>query len=319
MSYQVVTIGAATQDVFLISKNFRPFRYQGGLFNMLEYGSKIDVSDIVYDTGGGATNSAVTFARQGLQAACITKIGIDAAGREVLRALKREGINTDHVIKNTTHHTGFSALLKPYTGDRTVLVHRGASFDYNKKDLNLSKLNAKWFYITSLGGNLPILRLIVDFAHRQGIYVAYNPGSLEIKKGKRLLPLLKKCQVVQMNMDEAGTLTGHEDPHRIMGTLQRAGLHTVLVTAGPRGSYCLYNSRLYHSGLYKKVRIVDRTGAGDAYGSGFVASLIRGKTIEDSMAFAAANSTSVISYIGAKTGILRTHDVRPMKIYEVGI
>ena len=139
MKYQVVTIGAATQDVFLISKNFAPKRLAGDWYNVLRYGSKINVEEIFYDTGGGATNAAVTFARQGLKTGCIAKIGLDAAGREIVHVLEKEHVHTEHLIKKTTHHTGFSVLLKPPTGDRTVLVHRGASAAYQKKRFCLVK------------------------------------------------------------------------------------------------------------------------------------------------------------------------------------
>jgi len=317
MKYHVVTVGAATQDVFLISKNFRPWHYQGSYFNLLQYGSKIDVEDIVYDTGGGATNAAVTFARQGLHTSCMAKVGIDAAGREIVHTLNKENVSTEHLLKSAQHHTGFSALLKPFGGDRTVLVHRGASFKYSQKDFSVSSLQTDWLYISSLGGNLAVIKSLINWANRHEVYVAINPGSLELAQRSKLANLLRQCQVVILNSDEACALTGH---HTIMAALQslhRAKIDTVLLTDGPRGSYVLHNGVVFRSGIYKKVRLVDRTGAGDAYGSGFVAAIIRGQTVEQAMSFAAANSTSVISYIGSKTGILRTHDVRQLKVKQI--
>ena len=314
MSYQVVTIGAATQDVFMISKNFAPIKQGGDLVNVLEYGSKIEVEDIVYDTGGGATNCATTFARQGLHVAAIVKIGVDSAGREILHILHKEGVVVDHVIKSHKAQTGFSVLLKPQDGDRTVLVHRGASDDINKNDLGLSAIKTEWLYVSSLAGEMKTWDTIVKWAERHNVFVAMNPGSRELAKPKQLLAVAKKAQIVSMNLDEAMTLTNTKSVRACLMALHQAGLHIVLVTDGAKGSYCLYNQEVYKCGLYKKVRVVDRTGAGDAYTAGFVSALIRGLTIEQAMSFAAANSTSVISYVGAKTGILKTHDFHNLKV-----
>ncbi len=301
----------------MISKNFEPWRWKEHYYNLLPYGGKVDVEDIVYDTGGGATNAAVTFARQGLKTACIAKVGVDSAGREVVHVLREEKVSLNHFVKTTKHHTGFSVLIKPANGDRTVMVHRGASFEYHKTDFSLNSLKTQWLYVTSLAGNLDILKMLIDWANKNEVYIAVDPGSLEIKQRSTLLKLLRRCSLVHMNLDEAQALTGRTGAGATVGALHKAGVHTALLTRGGEGSYCLHGTDVYQSGLYKKVRVVDRTGAGDAYTSGFVAALVRGKSIEEAMSFAAANSTSVVGYVGSKSGILRTHDFRALKIRKV--
>jgi sugar/nucleoside kinase (ribokinase family) len=72
--------------------------------------------------------------------------------------------------------------------------------------------------------------------------------------------------------------------------------------------------KLYQAGSYQKVKVVDRTGAGDAFGSGFVAALAKGLPIEDALTLGSANATSVVAQIGAKTGILKTPRVKRMKL-----
>ncbi len=65
--------------------------------------------------------------------------------------------------------------------------------------------------------------------------------------------------------------------------------------------------------MYEDVKVIDRTGAGDAFGSGFLAMWAQGKSLKDSIIYASANSTSVVTKIGAKTAILkrgvRLHDM----------
>ncbi|MCA9308823.1 hypothetical protein KC973_00445, partial [Candidatus Saccharibacteria bacterium] len=77
-----------------------------------------------------------------------------------------------------------------------------------------------------------------------------------------------------------------------------------LVSDGPRGAVATDGTKLYSAGLYEDVPVIDRTGAGDAFTSGFVSVIATGGTVEEALVFASANSTSVVGKIGAKAGIL---------------
>jgi len=61
---------------------------------------------------------------------------------------------------------------------------------------------------------------------------------------------------------------------------------------------------IVRAGMYQDVKVIDRTGAGDAFGSGFLSQWAQGKSLKDAIVFASANSTSVVTKIGAKPGIL---------------
>ncbi len=312
--FDILTVGSATQDVFLFSKAFKPQRINKDQFNLIPFGDKIDVSDIVYETGGSATNTAVTFARQGFKVACLTKIGLDSAGREVLHQLEKESVATGLIKKNAKHHTGYSALLKPYSGDRTILIHRGASLYFEKTDFNLASVQVDWIFITSLNGDLKILSRLIDLARTKGIKIAINPGASELKKPRRLLKILTRADIVIINRDEAETLVGYNEPVELLSRAREAGISTIVMTDGPRGAWAAHAGFTYNCGIYKKVRVVDRTGAGDAFGSGFVAAMMRDGDIEKALTMGAANATSVVSYIGAKAGILRNSALDKFRI-----
>lgn len=314
MELDIVTIGSATQDVFLIGKAFKPQLIDNIEYNLLQAGSKIDVEDIIYDTGGGATNAAVTFARTGLRVGCMAKVGLDGPGREILHVLDREGVNTHSMVKNPKHHTGFTITLVPPSGESTMLVHHGASYNFERKDFSFQNITARWLYIGSLAGNLTVLNRIIKWAHQNRISLAVNPGPLELTKPLRLRRLLTGADVVILNREEMTQLTGSADPFDALLACRNSGLHTVVLTDGPAGAWVLDGSYIYYGGMYKKSKVIDRTGAGDGYGSGFIAKLIQNQTIEQAMAYGAANATSVISYIGAKAGIIRNPVLKKMKI-----
>ena len=154
--YDVITIGSATQDAFLVSKKFRTIhsdQFATGVAECISFGSKIELDQFVLTTGGGGTNSAATFASLGFKTAVATRIGNDGPGDAVLKDLLAFKVSTALVKIVKGGETGFSALLTATSGERSVLVHRGVSGDFNEKDLTFSKLNCRLIYLTSLGGN----------------------------------------------------------------------------------------------------------------------------------------------------------------------
>jgi sugar/nucleoside kinase (ribokinase family) len=315
VNVKILTFGAATQDVFLTGKALHARRdvRSRDYVEQFPLGAKIDVDNVYFDTGGGATNAAVTFARQGLEVGFIGKIGHDPAGAEVVRALRKDGVDLSRLIYDTKLSTGYSTILLASNGERTILTHRGASHDLKAKDIPIRALEADWLYITSLAGNMDLLGKLLKHANNHGIQVALDPGNAELAQTKKLRALLPLVTVIKANAEELRTLFGGTN---LRETVVRAAdtCPYVVGTNGPNGSYAAAAGKLYQAGAYQKVKVVDRLGAGDAFGSGFVAALAKGLPIEDALSLASANATSVVAQIGAKTGILKTQRVKRMKL-----
>jgi ribokinase len=295
--FDVITIGSATRDVFLESRDFLDVKsreFPGGVGECLTLGSKNEVQKIFLSTGGGATNAAITFARLGLKTAVVARVGNDDAALEISKVLENEGVDTKF-IQRDRGNSAYSTLLMHGPGERTVLVYRGPS---NKIQLsrfrldNLAKIGTKWLYVTSLGGRMDLVRQIWSIARRQKIKIAWNPGGEELKFGlAKLLPFIKQCEVFNINREEAVKLTGC-DWDNLKCALQALcdTAKIVLVTDGKRGAYCCVREpelrrtlqrserrkfglvKLFAKSLGTKPR--NTTGAGDAFGSGFVAGLI---------------------------------------------
>jgi ribokinase len=315
VNVKILTFGAATQDVFLAGKSLHARRdvRTRDYVEQFPLGAKIEVDNVYFDTGGGATNAAVTFARQGMEAGYIGRIGHDPAGGEVVRALRREGVATDRIVYDPRLNTGYSTLLVAPGGERTVLVYRGPSRELSAKDIPIRRLEADWFYITTLAGNFDLLEKLLKHANNHGIQVALDPGNSELAQIKKLRGLLPLVSVLKANAEELRTLFGGDN---LRDTVVRASdaCPYVVGTNGASGSYAAAAGKLYQAGTYQKVKVVDRTGAGDAFGSGFVAALAKGLVIEDALTLGSANATSVVTQFGAKTGILKTQRVKRMKL-----
>ena len=302
----ILSIGAAVQDVFLShSDEFKPVtdKTLHEQVMQLEMGGKADVNNIDFATGGGATNAAVTFARQGLHAQFMGTIGHDPAGQAVLDDLDKEGVDTRHVSYSRTLSTGYSVLLLAPNGERSILTYRGASTHYDAAKFNLEDVDIDWLYVSSMAGSMDVLAHIFDQAAGKKCKVFFNPGKGELKHPAKLKGLLDEVEVLSVNKEEAAQIVQGETAEE----LARHLLHYVsvaVVSDGPNGVVATDGKTVVRAGMYEDVKVVDRTGAGDAFGSGFLSQWAAGKSLKESVIFASANSTSVVTKIGAKAGIL---------------
>lgn len=318
---RVVTVGAAVQDVFLSNSDaFAPVcKDPETCFQQLELGSKADVNAIFFGTGGGATNAAVTFARQGFDVRFMGVIGRDPAGQAVVDELDRENVSTELLRYSDTHNTGYSVLLVAPSGERTILTYRGASTHYRKEDISLRGVEADWLYVTTMSGSMQVLDRLFSEAKEAGMKICFNPGKKELAQPELLRGLLEDVDVLLVNKQEASQIV-HGDT---LEELVRHALHivpVVLITDGANGVAASDGKTVVRALRYKNRHVVDQTGAGDAFGSGFLSQWAQGKSLKDSIHFASANSSSVVGHMGAKTGILHKGEVlHDMPIQEVSL
>lgn len=303
---RVITVGAGVQDVFLSQSDaLKPVcEDPEHCFARLEMGAKADVNQIHFATGGGATNAAVTFARQGHQAAFMGVVGEDPAGQAVLDDLDRENVDTSLVSFSRQYNTGYSVLLLAPNGERTILTYRGASTHYHENDFSLQNTEADWLYVSTLAGQMDILNKLFNDARAQGIKICFNPGKRELAERQKLIGLLEDVEVLALNKEEMQQLVDGED----LETLVRratALAPVVLLTDGVNGSIASDGKTIVRAAMYEDAPAKDRTGAGDAFASGFLSQWMNGESLRNSVLFASANSSSVVNFIGAKTGILR--------------
>lgn len=305
MAVRIMSIGAAVQDVFLSNSDvFKPVCINPDeCFTRLELGSKADVNNIEFSTGGGATNAAVTFARQGFNSHFMGTIGRDPAGQAVLDDLDKEGVSTVGVSYSEQYNTGYSVLLLAPSGERTILTYRGASTHYDAKNFDLRGSNVEWLYVSSMAGSMEALNKIFTQAHSLGIKIMFNPGKGELAQPRKLKALLEDVEVLLVNKEEAQAIVEGGELEELVRHMTHY-VPTAVISDGPRGVIASDGKTIVRAGMYEDVPVIDRTGAGDAFGSGFLSQWAGGKSLKRAVVFASANSTSVVTKIGAKTGIL---------------
>lgn len=318
---KIITIGSATRDCIIESDKFKVIQEGSshGKAECLPLGAKVEVDDMFFTTGGGATNTAYTFARQDFQVSVLSKIGDDVSGKEVILDLEKEGIDTS-LIRKSDLPTAYSIILLTNVG-RTILVYRGAGGDLKPEDFKPKEINADWFYVTSLGGKLELLEKIVNTASEKNIKIALNPGSKELKRGERLKALLDQVTVLLVNKEESLILSGKETISESFTELDQPAV--TVITKGKQGVEVVAAGRKYQAGIFPEKKFVDRTGAGDAFGSGFVAGFIHtgakpGKEdcIKEAIRLGTANSTTIVEHLGAKNKILTKEEYESDERWE---
>lgn len=319
---RIVSIGSALQDLYLIDRDdFVAEDISGGrsIFGELNIGTKVDIDRISFEVGGGGTNSAVSFARHGHESIFLGNIGHDAAGEAVLACLDKEGIDSSYVTYVPRKNTGCSViLLDMHTGERTILTHRGASAKFDNLDeKDLETLNPDWLYVTSMRGDMDTLLRFFEKAKELGAKIMFNPGKLELEQKKKLIGLLEDVDVLLVNKREAAEIVPGTVLTELLSHLGNY-VETVIITDGNMGAIATDHKKTYRFGIYEDLPVKDTTGAGDAFGSGFLAHLAAGKSFRQSLIFGSANSTSVVTKLGAKAGILTgAEELHPMPIQEV--
>jgi sugar/nucleoside kinase (ribokinase family) len=344
----IVTLGSALCDIFIHYTNKETITLandqKNTQFIALEEGKKTELSTLTYAIGGGAVNAAISFERLGFNPAIYAKIGDDADGKFILNRLTHTTVNTDLITISKKTPTGKSFIIPCPSGDRSVLVYRGANVTIEQKDIPMRAITqADAVYITSLSGKTAqLLPYIVSSARKAGIFIAVNPGTSQLQAGalalKQALPFI---DVLILNAFEAQLLmsafaqdaqSSQKSPTRsrqkaassqkpsllahaiayyepcftlvnFFHSALRHGPRIVAVTNGAEGVYVAHKEGiLFHPSL--PANIVNTLGAGDAFGSCFSASILQGYPLEESLRYGMLNSTSVISYLDAQTGLL---------------
>ncbi len=320
--FDIVSIGSATRDVFINADNFKSLDvkdFSTGKGLCFPLGSKIEIKKIVFTSGGGGANTATTFASQGLATACVGVVGNDLNGQDVLNELTKEGVETKYFQKHDDDYTAYSVILVDSSGERTILSYKGEGqhFDVNRVDFD--QIQTKWLFLDSLGGHYDLLEKAVNWAVANNVKLATNPGGKELEHGlEKLKPLLNNFSIVIMNQEEASGLTGidYKKEREIFKLMDEVVGGIFVMTKGPEGVVVSDGRNTYGAGVPDSP-IVERTGAGDAFSSGFISEYIRSGDISKSIQLATANASSVVTQYGATAGILKKDDWGPWPLVKV--
>lgn len=270
------------------------------------HGSKIPVQEMYFNFGGNACHVSIGASRLGLKTAIYTELGKDDNGEQFLKLFKKNKVNVKNTNLNPTKKTNVHSIFY-YKSERTILsFHEVYNYKLNFKALS----KPKWIYYTSLAkGFETFQQSLVDYVTKNPeIGVAFNPGTYQLNADlKHLTNILKVTNVVFVNKQEAQKITRNysQDLLKLHISLNKLGPQISVITDGKNGAsaYDSHELTTQTTDLDNKL-IVDKTGAGDAYATGFLGALHYKKSIKEAMEWGQKNSNNVIQHIGAIDSLL---------------
>jgi len=335
---KVLTIGGAMYDTFIEYEKVETFFENDVSYVALQAGKKIEVDTVFNHCGGGAPNSAISFAHAGFEVEAFFKIGDDLAGEFILNRLNTHNIVTSNVIKTSALSTGHSFIMSHPEGNRPILAYRGANLTMQEEDVPKDSVAyADQLYITSLNGkSSSVLLPLVMLAKKYKKNSAVNPGTHQLCDDvdvlRTALPYIDtlilnshEAQLLMASLIKTTAAEKNDAPdvlHLPLGTLNncfsltdffrtihQCGPSVVVVTNGAEGVYVSDKNSVFFHPSIKISHVISTVGAGDAFSSTFISYLLHNYSIEDALRAGIINSASVIQHVGAQTGLLNKKDI----------
>lgn len=312
MSLDLLSVGDASLDVFLTPVESESFCRLDTkeCFISFSYGDKIPVKRMEFTVGGNAANNAVGTKRLGINSALVTTMGEDMVGGQILEKLESEDVDTTFVITQPASNSNYSVIID-YGGERTILSYKAPiSYEFPVK---LPSVN--WVYLTSMGDSFrPFFNHLVDWLKvNPQIRLAFNPGSRQLRvEFSQIEDVVRRSYILYVNREEAEKMTNFGNSQgkerELLNKITELGVKVPIVTDGNNGSFVFDGKRYLRCGVLP-VDAYERTGAGDAFGSGCLSAIIKGKSFEEALLWGTVNAASVIGYTGSQKGLLREPDM----------
>jgi sugar/nucleoside kinase (ribokinase family) len=301
----VLSVGDVVTDAFirLLPKEEKvEHQKDGSTWLAIPFGTKLPFDFVKVIAGvGNAANAAAAFARLGFASGLVSNIGADREGRDILEALHKARIDRRFVHINHGRVSNYHYVLW-YKDERTILI-KHENYDYHWPRFRVVDI-PNWIYFSSIAEWLEI---------HPSVKLAFQPGTFQINAGvHRLRKIYRRTEILAVNREEAAVISrgNHENLHDLFDRLHALGPKIVVISDGHKGAYASDGTNRYKMPIYPDPKPpFERTGAGDAFTSTFVAAIMKGANVEGALLWAPINSMSVVQKVGAQAGLLDEREV----------
>jgi sugar/nucleoside kinase (ribokinase family) len=298
----VVVAGVAVADVIGRPIDLRRPPARGGLQLM---------ESITLTTGGNVSNTGIDLAKLGFRVAAITRVGKDTLGEFLQREYRRHNIHTGGVVIDASRQTAATFVAVDGRGERTFLHTRGCLEAFSSRDIVKSLptiARSRIFAFGYLGllheieGGLPRICALVK--RKTGARVLVDTGGNPRRSPELMRRLLPSVDYFIPSHDEASVITGEKNPEAIVRVLRSWGATGVVgVKLGADGCFITSGGDAAFVPAQRVRRVVDATGAGDAFVAGFLAATLKGCGPVEAARVANAVAASCVTAVGASTAI----------------
>jgi ribokinase len=296
MGFDVIGFGALNVDKFYcVNKIARE-------------GEESSILSVNEAPGGSAANTIVGLARLGAKVGFIGKVAHDHEGELLLTDFKLENVNTEGIVVADHGHSGTASAFIDVKGERALYVHPSVNDSLTLDEINFNYAKqTKFLHLTSMYEKpFQAQKKLID--ELPNVKVSFDPGEIYARKGlSKLKPIVKRSFVVMPSENELTMLTGQSFKEGA-ATLLKQGARIVAVKLGEKGCY-ITNGKENYVIPPIKTKIVDTTGAGDAFCAGFLHGQIKNKDLYECGRLGNFVASKCISKVGARTGLPRASDL----------
>lgn len=307
MTTTLLVCGNAVVDLIFKAKVFSKNMINNRL--SLAFGGKYVAEDFFQFYGGGGANAAISLARQNLNTYLWSNLGNDFYGRQISANLAKEKVKID-LLEYRAKHTPISSIFMTAAGERTIVTYRSDADQIKLSPKVREFMNkCQWLVLFSLAflakeNKLEILKL----AKTNHLKTFISLHGLEYKKGLNYLkPYFDYTDILHLNAYELADIFEKKvkdlDFHHT-NFAQKLNIPMVLISYDINGNFSYTNSAIYYQPIFKVDKVLDTTGAGDSFSSGFLGKYIKTQNIQEALIFGAKNAASNLKSLGAQNGLL---------------
>lgn len=308
--FDVLCVGSAKIDIFLSIPEDSSYVHLNKKTNSLSvaYGQKIPAESCSLILGGNACNVAVGLSKLQMKTAVMAEIGKDEFSQKIINGLKAENVNSNYLIQNPNSPSSFSVILS-FQEERTIFGQ------HSKREHNFSyeSVSAKLIYLTSLGLEWKnAYQKTLEFVKKTATPLAFNPGTPQLNCGvENIRNILSITDILFVNKEEGEMLvsTKEKEMQNLMLKIKQLGPKIIVITDGEGGSYAMTERNEFFFQPITPTTIVEKTGAGDAYASGFLAAVLLSLPTQTAMKWGTLNASSTMSAVGAQNGLLSKKEI----------
>lgn len=287
---------------------------------------EVFVSDLQLLSGGAAANTAYACAKLGLKVAFIGKLGHkDEFGNKIIKEFKDVSLNTSLIKYSKEYGTGSAYVALNKDGDRRIYAHSGAANLLSAQDIKSEDITeSKVIFLSSLK-NLEPFKKAAKIAKKNNIPVILNPGMLIIEQGfDNIKELMSIIDILIISKREFQSLFRLGDnklfDHIIIekGTkLFKLGIKVIIITMGKEGAMILNPKSSERIKTIEETKVVDTTGAGDAFSAGFIYGFIKNisfkfEDLKSNVKIGNFIAGKCIQKLGARNGIPNVNELTLM-------
>jgi ribokinase len=236
----------------------------------------------------------------------------DREGKILIEDFRKEGVDINGIIYAKGGRSGAVMGFVDEKGERALYVDPGVNdtIEFNEVNRNYA-FQTRFLHLTSFVGekSFQTQKKLVEILP-ENVKVSLDPGELYARKGLAALePIIKRAFVLMPNQKELELLTKAKDYKKGAEVLLEKGVKVIAVKLGNKGCF-VTNGKENHQINRFNVKVVDTTGAGDAFCAGFLYGLINGKSLYECGRIGNFVASRCIMKMGARTGLPHVEDLK---------